>query len=266
MSDARIDDLADHENERMTACGRVLAVLEVFDESHITLTLSEISRRAGLSLSTTHRLVGELHRWGALERGSDGRYAIGMRVLELGALEPQGLRLREAAKPYLGDLHAVTGADVNLAVRDGADVVYVDSIRARGGAPVLTRLGGRWPMHATATGHVLLAWAAPVFREHVITGRLERYTDTTITDPDELRRALARVRQSGAAILENTITHGAVALAVPVRGTQERPIAALGVTVRSGTSSPHLVLPALLSVANEISRSLTGSRRQQRSA
>ncbi|KAB1650526.1 IclR family transcriptional regulator [Pseudoclavibacter endophyticus] len=250
----------------MTACGRVLAVLEVFDEDHITLTLSEISRRAGLSLSTTHRLVGELHRWGALERGSDGRYAVGMRVLELGALEPQGLRLREAAKPYLGDLHAATGADVNLSVRDGTDVVYIDSIRARGGAPVLTRLGGRWPMHATATGHVLLAWAAPAFRERVLAGQLKRFTSTTITDPDELRRALARVRQAGAAIVENTITHGALAIAVPVRGTQDRPIAAVGVTVPSGSVLPHVLLPTLLAAANEISRALTGGRRQQRSA
>src|SRR5690606_17299437 len=159
--------------ETMTAAQRVLAILEVFDQEHLVLTLSEISRRAGLSLSTTHRLVGELREWGALERSSDGRYAIGMRILELGSLEPQGLRLREIALPFLGDLQAATNANVHLAVRDGHDVVYVESLRARGGAPVLSRLGGRWPLHATGTGLVLLAHATPEFREEVLATKLQ---------------------------------------------------------------------------------------------
>jgi hypothetical protein len=101
-----------------------------FGPAHATLTLSEISRRAGLSLTTTHRLVGELRAWGALERGEDGRYGIGLRLLEPGALAPLGLQLRELAVPYLDDLHQVTRANVVLVVRDGADVVYVEALRA----------------------------------------------------------------------------------------------------------------------------------------
>jgi len=242
--------------ETMTAAQRVLAILEVFDQDHLVLTLSEISRRAGLSLSTTHRLVGELREWGALERSSDGRYAIGMRILELGSLEPQGLRLREIALPFLGDLQAATNANVHLAVRDGHDVVYVESLRARGGAPVLSRLGGRWPLHATGTGLVLLAHATPEFREEVLATKLQAFTPRTLTNPDELRRVLADVRRTGVAIVEDSITTDALAVAVPVRGPRDRIIAAIGVTVHPGAANAHAALPALSATARAISRGL----------
>jgi len=242
--------------ERMTAAQRVLAVLEAFDQDHLMLTLSEISRRVGLSLSTTHRLVGELRDWGALERSSDGRYAIGMRILELGSLEPQGMRLRDVALPFLGDLQAATDANVHLAVRDGHDVVYVESLRARNGARVLSRLGGRWPLHATGTGLILLAFAPSEFREEVLASPLQRFTPSTVTDPEELRRMLAEVRRTGVAYVKDSITTDASAVAVPVRGARDRLIAAVGVTIKAPHVSPHAVLPALSATARAISRGL----------
>ena len=90
---------------RKNAAGRLLAVLDAFGPRSRALSLSEISRQSGLSLSTTHRLVHELLSWGALERDPNGRYSIGVRLLELAALAPRGLDLREAAFPCLDELH-----------------------------------------------------------------------------------------------------------------------------------------------------------------
>jgi DNA-binding IclR family transcriptional regulator len=241
---------------QMTAAQRVLAILEAFDEDHLVLTLSEISRRAGLSLSTAHRLVGELREWGALERSVEGRYAIGMRVLELGCLEPQGMHLREVALPHLGDLQAAMNANVHLAVRDGHDTVYVESLRARGGAQVLSRLGGRWPLHATGTGQVLLAHASPQFQEEVLALPLQKYTKKTVTDPYELRRVLSDVRRTGVAVADESITHNAIAVAVAIRGPRDRVIAAVGVTLHRENWTPGAALPALTTTARAISRAL----------
>lgn len=240
----------------MTAAQRVLAILEVFDEDHLVLSLSQIGRRAGLSLSTTHRLVGELREWGALERSDEGHYAIGMRVLELGSLEPQGLHLREVALPHLGDLQAAMNVNVHLSVRDGLDMVYVESLRARAGAPVLTRLGGRWPLHATATGQVLLAHAPVSVLDEVLAAPLHRYTSKTITDPAELRRHLSDVRRTGIAVADESITADAVAVAVPIRGPRDRVVAALGVTLRRAESAPNAAVPPLTVTARAISRAL----------
>ncbi|QCU78894.1 IclR family transcriptional regulator [Citricoccus sp. SGAir0253] len=243
--------------DRRTAARRVLSVLDAFDQDHLELTLSAIGRRAGLTLSTTHRLVGELREWGALERLPDGRYTIGLRVLELGTLEPQVLHLQEVAPPFLADLQAAVDANVHLSVRDHHDVVYVESLQRRRGAHVLSRLGGRWPLHATATGMVLLAFAPPEVRDEVLSLPLKRYTDRTITDPGVLRQMLAEVRHRGFAVLHDSITTGASAVGVPVRGPRDREVAALSVTVpRDGPLGVPHVLPALVASARALSREL----------
>jgi DNA-binding IclR family transcriptional regulator len=239
-----------------TAAGRVLAVLSAFGPAHPSLTLSEISRRSGLTLTTTHRLVGELRQWGGLERGPDGRYGIGLRLLELGALAPHGLQLRELALPYLDDLHQATRANVHLAVRDGSDGVYVEALRARGAVQVLSRLGGRWPLHATGTGQVLLAFADRESQDELLAAPLRRFTADTITSVGDLRRVLAEVRRTGVAIAENQLTPDALAVAVPVRGRRDEVVAALGVTVQRGTVPSHALVPALAATARGISRAL----------
>lgn len=243
--------------DHRTAAGRVLSVLDVFDQDHLELTLSEISRRADLTLSTAHRLVGELRDWGALERTAEGRYAVGLRVLELGSLEPQMLQLRDVAPAYLADLQAAVRANVHLSVRDGHDVVYVESLQRHSGAHVLSRLGGRWPLHTTATGMVLLASAPAAVRQDVLASPLKRYTDHTITDPDTLRRMLAEVHRTGVAVLTETITLGTFAVGVPVRGPSDRVVAALSVTLKiDGSRTVHQVLPALNATARALSRAL----------
>lgn len=248
--------LADNpaEPNRLTAAQRVLSILGVFDIDNATLSLSEISRRTGLTLSTTHRLVGELRVWGALDRDADGRYSIGLRILELGTTS-QGLRLREVALPFLEDLQHAVRANIHLAVADGHDVIYIESLRAREGVPVPSRLGGRWPMHATGTGLVLLAFAPQEFQEEVLSSKLRRFTEYTPTEPDALRHRLAEIRRSGVAIIENQLTYDARAVAVPIRGPRDRVVAAVGLTTRTDMP-PHALIPALATTARGISRTL----------
>ena len=88
----------------ISVTGRVLAILSAFNADSDAMSLSGIARAASLPLSTAHRLVGELAEWGALERAEDGRYRIGLRLWEVGALAPRSLGLRERAMPFLEDL------------------------------------------------------------------------------------------------------------------------------------------------------------------
>src|ERR687895_1414064 len=241
--------------KRLTAAQRVLAILGVFDIENATLSLSEISRRTGLTLSTTHRLVNELREWGALSRDADGRYSIGLRILELGTTS-EGLRLREVALPFLEDLQHVVRANIHLAVADGHDVIYIESLRCRDRVPVPSRLGGRWPMHATGTGLVLLANASQEFQEEVLSSKLRRFTEYTPIEPDALRHRLAEIRRSGVAIIEKQLTYDARAIAVPIRGPRDRVIAAVGLTTPIAAPSPYALVPALAATARAISRAL----------
>ncbi|OLT11137.1 IclR family transcriptional regulator [Pseudonocardia sp. CNS-139] len=220
------------------------------------LALTELSRRAGLPLTTTHRIVGELAGWGALERADDGRYRVGLRLWEVGALAPRGLGLRESAMPFLEDLYAVTKQNVQLAVLDGTEVVYLERLSGRGAVNVITRVGGRLPLHATGVGLVLLAHAGPDLQERVLAGPLRRYTPKTLCAPDELRRTLAEVRRTGVAVSDGQIELIALSVAAPVRGARGEVVAALSVVVPAETSDARAYVPVVRAAARGISRVL----------
>lgn len=239
-----------------TVTARILGVLAAFDAEHTRLTLTELSRRSGLPLSTAHRLVGELTRWGALERGDDGRYRIGLRLWEVGALAPRSVGLREAALPFLTDLHEVTGENVQLGVLDGTEVVYVERISGRRAVHVVSRVGGRLPLHATGVGLVLLAHAAPELQERVLAGPLRRYTARTACTPGQVRRLLADVRRTGVAVSDGQIELIALSVAAPVHGPRGDVVAALSVVVPAAGSDARTYVPAVRAAARGVSRAL----------
>jgi DNA-binding IclR family transcriptional regulator len=241
---------------RRTALGRALSVLDAFGPQHRLLSLSEIARRADLTLPTTHRLVTELVAWGALERHPSGHYFLGLRLLELAALAPRGLQLREAAFPYLDDLHQATHANVHLGVRDGHEVVYVDAMRSRVSAQISSRVGDRWPLHVSGTGLVLLAYADHTLQDEVLGSRLARYTPKTVVDPHELRRILADIRRTGVVIAHDQITMNAVAVAAPVRGPRSDVIAAISAVVATNETPLKGLAARLTDTAHAISHAL----------
>jgi DNA-binding IclR family transcriptional regulator len=235
---------------------RVLRVLAAFSAERPELMLTEIGRRAELPLTTAHRIVGELTEWGALERATDGRYRVGLRLWEVGALAPRGRGLRETAMPFLEDLYEVTKQNVQLAVLDGSEVVYLERLTRRGAVHVFTRVGGRLPLHATGVGLVLLAFATTELQEQVLASPLKRYTSKTICHPDELRRALAEVRRTGVAVSEGQIELVALSVAAPVRGPDGDVVAALSVVVPAESSDARAYVPVVLTAARGISRVL----------
>jgi DNA-binding IclR family transcriptional regulator len=238
-----------------TGTQRVLAILDAFSAERSSLSLSQISREVGLPLTTTHRQVHELAAWGALERADDGRYRIGLRLWEVGALAPRTIGLREAALPFLEDLYEATHENVQLAVRDQAEVVYIERISGRDAVHVVSRPGSRLPAHATAVGLVLLAHALPGEIETVLSGPLKRYTADTVTDPRRLRRILADARRSGYAISDRQIETVSTSIAAPIWGKSGQAVAALSIVVAAGSSTRRYV-PAVVAAARGISRSL----------
>ncbi|MFE9095755.1 IclR family transcriptional regulator [Streptomyces sp. NPDC007264] len=239
-----------------SAPGRLLAVLAAFDHTHPALGLTDIARRAGLTLTTAHRLVGALTEWGALERDADGVYHVGLRLWEIAALAPRGLALRQVALPYLEDLYEATHENVQLAVRDGAEVVYIEWISGRSAVGVHIRVGARWPLHATGVGLALLAHSEQAFQEEYCDGPLAAFTPYTLTDPGRLRRQLAEVRRTGTAVSSRQITEDALSVAAPVHGRNGTVAAAVSVVVpHLGAQVPALI-PAVRLAARGISRAL----------
>jgi DNA-binding IclR family transcriptional regulator len=233
-----------------------LHLLDAFSAQRRTMTLSELARHADLPPSTVHRMLGELVAWGALERTEKGLYRIGLRLWELGALAPRGQGLRERALPLLEDLSQITKENVQLAVREGTEVVFVERIAGSGAVPVLTRVGGRFALTATGVGLVLLAHAPSEVQEEVLTGPIERYTEQTVSDPRTLRHMLADIRASGFSISDRQISMDTLSVGAPVHDHRGHVIAAVSLVVRHGSVSPHALTPLVRTSARAISRAI----------
>jgi DNA-binding IclR family transcriptional regulator len=239
-----------------TVLARALRILDAFSPDRTTMSLSEIARQTGMPVSTVHRLLAGLLAWGALERDDDGCYRIGLRLWEVGALAPRGQGLRERVLPFLEDLSQITRENVQLAVREGTELVFVERIAGTDAVPVHSRVGGRFALTATGVGLVLLAHAPPELQEEVLSGPIERFTSCTVTDTARLRRMLADVRTSGFAVSDRQVTLDSLSVAVPVHGARGAVVAAVSLVVRHGSMSPHTLAPLLRTSARAISRAL----------
>jgi DNA-binding IclR family transcriptional regulator len=239
---------------------RAFALLGAFDAGHRSLTLGELSRRSGIPTSSTLRLAGRLMAWGALERGTDGRFTIGLRLWEVASLAPRSQGLKQVALPFMGDLEEVTRQHVLLAVRDGADALLVERLSAHQAMPVLYRVGGRLPLHSTGVGLVLLAFAESQFQEQLLAQPLVHEPEKIPVSPAALRRTLAEIRREGVATLRRRVPQPLVSVAAPIFGADDRITAALSVVVPVENAEPRVLGPALRTAARSISRGL-GARR-----
>ncbi|MFF0658956.1 MULTISPECIES: IclR family transcriptional regulator [Micromonospora] len=244
---------------RTSVTSRVLAILGAFDVDHPTLTLSDIARRANLPVATAHRLVGELVTWGALSRGPDGAYAVGVRLWEVGLLSPLHTRLREVALPYLQDLHSAVRENVHLAVRDGDEALYVEKVTGHRSVPIISRVGGRLPLHATGVGKALLAFASPTSVAAFLGRPLPRCTAYTITEPGRLSRELATVRRQGWAATSEEMTLGSCSVAVPVLDADGGAVASIGIVAHSLGAQLERLVPVLRGAADQVAARLAAS-------
>ncbi|QEU90312.1 IclR family transcriptional regulator [Streptomyces kanamyceticus] len=192
------------------AVRRALDVLHCFHDNGPDLSASDLARRLALPVSTAHRLARTLLDAGFLEQDfRTARYRLGPAVTELGRLSyhQRGLHL---AAPELTDLAERTGVTADLALRSGPHAVIV------AGGSVTPKVGLRRPLHSTALGKVLLAWARPGEGGPSSLPPLFAFTERTIVEPAALEAELTRVRTAGHARNDGESAHGVRTLAVPV--------------------------------------------------
>lgn len=244
---------------------RALSLLAAFSPERPTLSLTELSNHTGFPASTVHRLTGRLLAWGALERRSDGRFVIGLRLFEVASLAPRGHGLRAVAMPYLGDLAEATHQHVQLAVLEKDEALLIERISHRNASPVHYRVGGHIPLHSTGPGLVLLAHADTALQERILTGSLVREPEGTTLDAVTLRRDLADIRQHGYTVFRRESPTPVLCVAAPVWNRDDDCCAAVSVVVAVEGASAQPLVPVIRAAARAISRDL-GSPRAQRNS
>ena len=198
------------------AAVRAIRLLKTFTRAAPEHTLAELSAAHGLTKTTAHRLLSALESEGLVARNArTGEYRLGPAAVALGLDAVQSHDLRATMHPILERLAAETGETVTLEVLHEGMVLILDEIA---GLHVLSssgHIGTRWPLHATSTGKVLLAFQPAAFAS--LRRPLAGYTRATNTDVAALTREVERVRERGYAMVLGELEEGFNAVAVPVR-------------------------------------------------
>jgi DNA-binding IclR family transcriptional regulator len=208
--------------------GKVMAVLHAFTADDRGLGFAELLRRTGLPKATLHRVAADLVAARLLDK-VDGRFHLGGHLFELGMRASVERDLLEVATPFLEDLYERTHETVHLGLREGVEVVYVAKVGGHRQARAPSRLGGRMPLHATAIGKALLAFAPEEVRSRVLGGPLARLAPRTVTAPGILARQLDEVVEKGVAFEFEESAVGVVCVGAPVLDATDAAVAAVSV-------------------------------------
>jgi IclR family transcriptional regulator, acetate operon repressor len=240
---------------------RTLDILEALVELGSEVGLVEVSQAVSLPLATVHRLLGTLIQRGYVKQNRQNRkYSLGFRALQMGSDMRQRFSLRLEARPFLQRLMQSCGESANLAVLDDGEIVYIDQAQSSRILRMFTQIGNRLPAHSTGSGKIMLAFSAPEVVEGVIRryGLAER-TPRTITDADEFRRELYRIRHNGYALDDQEHEEGVRCVAAPVRDESGQVVASLSVSgpvTRLSDRQVEQIIPEVVECGEKLSARL----------
>jgi len=240
--------------ESVKSAERALHIIELLTV-HGATEFTEIVARLDLPKSSAHYLLATMRDGGFLDFDTRARrYTVGPRLWEAGQAYIRDLDVARVAGPHLERARDILGETVQLAVLDGLDNVYVGKAETDHALQLVSKIGSRLPAHATGLGKVLLAGlATEEFSRRLEHVELQRFTATTVTDIDDLRRELATIRRRGYALDRGEYASGVFCVAAPIDN-------AVGTIAAMSVSIPNVrVTPAVRKAAVE---TITGHARE----
>lgn len=217
-------------SESIRAVERALDVLLCFSEANPELTMTQISLQVRMNKSTVHRLLGTLEKKRFVQRDPvTGTYRLGIRFLQMAYLAREKYDLRRLAQPYMRQLSEKYRENVNLAVLDEAEVIYVDVIESPQRIKLAATPGQRLPAFSTASGKSILAFLPEGEVQKILKRGLPRYTSRTIVNLAELTEDFNQARQQGYAISEQEFEEGINAVATPILDPDGSPVGSISV-------------------------------------
>jgi len=248
------DSPANSDKTSIQVIERMLALLDALASYPDPVSLKELASATGLHPSTAHRILNDMVTKRFVDRSEPGTYRLGMRLLELGNIVKSRLNVREAALPYMQALHRKTQQTVNLSVRQGDEIVYIDrSFSERSGMQVVRAIGGRAPLHLTSIGKLFLSVDdAKLVRAYATRTGLAGNNKNSITDLAKLERELSLVRARGYARDNEELELGVRCMAAGVRDDAGRLIAGLSISAPADRLSDEW-LDDLIATTTDIS-------------
>lgn len=241
---------------------RALAIFDVFDSQHLSLSLHEIGLRIGMPKATAFRLVNTLERAGFLIRLENQQYCLSLKMTRLAGLVQSTVTLRDVARPIMVEVNKLTGETVTLNTIDGTNRMCLEVVDTPSPLMSIARPGERVPLLYGATSRILLTCMSPEERASVLSATAE----AGAIDRDALERELQRFDRQGYAITRSQRVQGVTAIAVPVvkvDGTVRECLALTGPSARVDVRDGDFI-EIMLAAGNDLSTRLGGPPRANR--
>jgi DNA-binding IclR family transcriptional regulator len=220
---------ADSGNVSLSAV-RALRILSTFSDRRAELGVSELSRELSLSKASVQRFIHALEHQGFLDQNPQTRkYRPGTEIFRIGRLFGGAHQLEERARPLMQDLVSGTGFTCYLGMLRNNAMVIISAIEGPGPIKYSIAVGGRLPLHCTASGKGALSTLSPEEVNGLLAGPLERRTPHSIVDKERLAQELKRCRAAGYALNWEECNLGVVSAAAPILGFDGTLVAVLSI-------------------------------------
>jgi DNA-binding IclR family transcriptional regulator len=235
----------------------MMCLLDALAQSDEPESLKKLSELTELHPSTAHRILNDMVACRLVERADSGTYRLGLKLLELGNLVKARLSVREAAQLPMRALHKLTGQTVNLSVRQGDEIVYIDrAYSERSGMQVVRAIGGRAPLHLTSVGKLFLADDdSAKIKAYVAKTGLNGHTQNSIHDAAQLEKELELVKTLGHARDDEELEMGVSCMAAAILDDSGKLVAGLSLSAPTERIQEEW-LKSLKETAVQISKSL----------
>jgi len=214
---------------------KAFSMLRLISKAETGLGISHLANSLEMSKGTVHGIVSALVETGALIRDpTTKKYTLGPTLFELGKSAYSELDLREIARPIMTVLMERTGTSVFMGVPNGNRVSILDVVESNRNLKITAPRGTTIPFLAGAIGKVFLASMAPDEAAGIVKKKgLPRFTDHTLTNPDEYLNQVQLTREQGYGADDEEYIDGVRAAAAPIQGKRGRRYAIWGVGFKS---------------------------------
>lgn len=209
---------------------KALRLLDLLANQRRPMSLAELAQTTGYPKSTTHLLLSTLRSCSYVEQRPDGRYFLGIRLYECGQAVASEWDISAAARPFLERLAAQTGASAVVTWLGGGHILNIEQYAGRSGVQVLSEVGSRLPLHATAQGKLYLSTLSDANACALLRAAgMQAFTPHTLTTQEAVLEQLRQIRQDGCAIENGEYKIGLRAVCAPVHDREGRVRYAIGV-------------------------------------
>lgn len=227
----KITEIEVPEHIKVKSLYKAVQLLFYFTEEDRELGITELAEKSGLLKSSVHNMLSTYEECGLVKRNPDtNKYQLGIRVLELSSRFYRNNDVRNVVKPHMTEIADCVGETVYLAVRNSSEVIYLDGAFPSSTTGGRNMTGLKAPLYCTGIGKAMLAYEQENVVNEVIADGMSAFTQNTITDGGVLKEELSAIRERGYAVDNMEHEFGITCVAVPIRNSENRVVAAYSVS------------------------------------